>query len=435
MAKKNLATAQTVQSMLRSNCVFIEVDGAVRRISLDNLMNAINEGNEELLREVAWGVPLKQATQSSPAWGRVGNLDMWAQYKALTGRYLVKNNGKAAKLSVSNSGVYADGTTLDESIGHVMVHAPRLYYLVKIDAVTNIPTLWMSMLPIGGHYIEAITLGAYLGSVQSSALVSRSGVVPTGNKTINQFWTAAQVNGAKWGLISYDHVRWMMMMALSEYGNPNIQAMLGNGITGSNNSSDYLTPLSWAVGETKSLGDGFGKVDKSWTTSGGTAVQNACHVSVLGIEDPYALMWQMIQGIYCGNSGNTDQAGNEVFIYQGNRMPSAAELAAHPAGDYRELTRLTSEGYISRETLGEFFDLIPSSLSGGGSTSYWCDYFWGNSTGQLVLLGGTAYRGARCGLAYLDSYYAFSDSDASVGSRLAYYGEIEIINGHDMATA
>lgn len=436
MAKKNLATAQTVQSMLRSNCVFIEVDGAVRRISLDNLMNAINEGNEELLREVAWGVPLKQATQSSPAWGRVGNLDMWAQYKALTGRYLVKNNGKAAKLSVSNSGVYADGTTLDESIGHVMVHAPRLYYLVKIDAVTNIPTLWMSMLPIGGHYIEAITLGAYLGSVQSSALVSRSGVVPTGNKTINQFWTAAQVNGAKWGLMSYDHQRWLMMMALSEYGNPNIQAMLGNGITGSNDGGgDWQTPLTWAVGETKSLGDGFGKVDKSWTSSGGTAVQNACHVSVLGIEDPYALMWQMLQGIYCGNSGNEDQDGTEVFIYQGNRMPSAAELAAHPAGDYRELTRPTSSNYISRETLGEFFDLIPSSLSGGGSTSYWCDYFYGNNTGQLFLLGGSADCGASCGLACLHSKHAFSFSNAYVGSRLAYYGEIEIINGHDMATA
>jgi hypothetical protein len=176
-------------------------------------------------------------------------------------------------------------------------------------------------------------------------------------------------------------------------------------------------------------------VDKSWTTSGGTAVQNACHVSVLGIEDPYALMWQMIQGIYCGNSGNQDQVGNEVFIYQGNRMPSAAELAAHPAGDYRELTRLTSEGYISRETLGEFFDLIPSSLSGGGSTSYWCDYFWGNSTGQLVLLGGSAHHGASCGLACLNSYNAFSSSYAYIGSRLAYYGEIEIINGHDMATA
>ena len=435
MAKKNLATAQTVQSMLRSNCILIEVDGAIRRISLDNLMNAINEGNEELLREVAWGVPIKQATQSSPAWGRVGNLDMWAQYKAMTGRYLLKNNGKAAKLSVSNSGVYADGTTLDESIGHVIVHAPRLYYLVKIDAVTNIPYLWMSMLPIGGHYIEAVNLGAYLGSVQSGALVSRSGVAPTGSKTINEFWTAAQANGAKFGLMSYDHMRWLMMMALSEYGNPNIQAMLGNGITGSNNSSDYTTPLSWPLGETKSLGDGFGKVDKSWTTSGGTAVQDACHVSVLGVEDPYALMWQMLQGVYCGNSGNSDQDGTEVFVYQGNRLPSASELSSHPAGDYRQFTRLTSSNYIVREILGEFFDLFPSNLTGGGSSSYWCDYSYANTTGQLVLLGGHALAGAHAGLAFVDSTPAFSDSYVTIGSRLAYYGDIEIVNGHDLATA
>jgi len=435
MAKKSLGTAQTVQSMLRNNCILIEVDGAIRRISLDNLMNAINEGNEELLREVAWGVPIKQATQSSPAWGRVGNLDMWAQYKAATGRYLLKNNGKAAKLSVGNSGVYADGTTLDETAGHIIVHAPRLYYLVKTDAVTSIPYLWMSQLPIGGHYIDTINLGAYLGSLSSGKLTSRSGVAPQGSKTINEFWTAAQANGTKFGLMSYDHQRWLMMMALSEYGNPNIQAMLGNGITGSNNSSDYTTPLSFLTGATKSLGDGFGKVDKSWTNSGGTAVLDACDVSVLGIENPYGLMWQMLQGIYCGNSGNSGQDGTEVFIYEGNRLPSNAELTSHPLGDYRQLTRPTSNNFIVREILGEFFDLIPSNITGGGGTSYWCDYFYGNDAGQLVHLGGSASSGALCGLAFLRSNSAFSYSNAGFGSRLAYYGEIEIIDGKDIATA
>ena len=254
MPNKNLATAAQVQTMLRTNSVFVEIDGSIRRISLDNLMSSINEGNEQLLRQVAWGVPIKDTIQSSPVWGRVGNLDMWEEYKSLSGRYLVTNDGKAAKLSTVNSGVFADGTALNESLGHVMVYAPRLYFLVKNDEVAGIPYLWMSMLPIGGHYIEAPCIGAYKGSMSGSALVSRSGVAPAGAKTINAFWSAAQVNGKNWGLINYDHRKFMVMILLSEYGNPNAQAVVGNGLTGTN-SSDWQTALSFPCGNTKSLGD------------------------------------------------------------------------------------------------------------------------------------------------------------------------------------
>ena len=79
MAKKNLATAQSVTSALRTNSVLLEVGGSIRRITIDNLMNVINTGDEQLLRQVAWGVPCKQ-NQSSQAWGLVGNTGMFAEY-------------------------------------------------------------------------------------------------------------------------------------------------------------------------------------------------------------------------------------------------------------------------------------------------------------------------------------------------------------------
>lgn len=428
MALKNLATAAQVQSILKTNSIMVEVDGSIRRITLDKLIDSINAGNEQLLRSVAWGVPIKQATQSSSAWGRVGNLDMWALFKSQSGRYLVKNNGHAAKLSVSNSAIYADGTALDESIGHVMVHFSKLYFRVLEDASTGIPTLWMSLIPIGGHFIPETNIGAYKASMSGSALTSRSGVAPAGSKTITAFWNAAQVNGAQWGLINYEHKKLMMMLLLSEYGNPNAQAVLGQGVTGTNNGSDWQTPLSWELGATKSLGDAFGKIDFNWTTSGDVAVTGANHVSLLGIEDPYALQWEFTQGIFCGNSGNDGQDGSEVFIYEGNRMPSSAELATHPTGDYRQLTRLTTSGYVQNETVGEHFDLVPN-LHGGGGTSYWGDYHYANNTGQGVLWGGSASHGAGCGLAYAYSAYAWSSSHASFGSRLAYYGDLVIMPG------
>ena len=434
MPNKNLATAAQVQTMLRTNSVFVEIDGSIRRISLDNLMSSINEGNEQLLRQVAWGVPIKDTIQSSPVWGRVGNLDMWEEYKSLSGRYLVTNDGKAAKLSTVNSGVFSDGTAINESLGHVMVYAPRLYFLVKNDEVAGIPYLWMSMLPIGGHYIEAPCIGAYKGSMSGSALVSRSGVAPAGSKTINAFWDAAQVNGKNWGLINYDHRKFMVMILLSEYGNPNAQGMVGNGLTGTNNGSDYITALSFPCGNTKSLGDSFGSIAHEYTMSNGIETTGACDVSIMGIENPYAQQWEMVQGMYCGSANNSGQNGTEIFIYEGNRMPSSSELATHPSGDYRQLTRLTTSGYIAQMILGEHFDVMAKSLGGGG-TSYWCDYSYNNNTGQLVLWGAAALNGADAGLGCADSGNAWSASASGLGSRLAYYGELTFMSGAELVAS
>ena len=112
-------------------------------------------------------------------------------------------------------------------------------------------------------------------------------------------------------------------------------------------------------------------------------------------------------------------------------MPTAGELASHPNGDYRQLTRLTSSGYIQEETVGEFFDLVPT-VHGGGGTSYCGDYHYANATGQVVLWGGRANTGAHCGLAFAGSANAWSLSDANVGSRLAYYGELTVMSGREL---
>lgn len=436
MATKTLGNETTVASMLRSNSVLVEIDGNVRRITLENLMNAINTGNEQLLRQVAWGVPLKHKVQSSTYYGVIGNTAAWEEYKRMSGRYLVTNTGKASKLSPTNSSVFADGTALDESKGHVMFISPRLYYLVQTDSITGIPYLWMSMLPIGGNYIGGANgglyncIGAYKGAMSGTALVSRSGVAPAGSKTINAFWTAAQVNGKDWGLTDYEQRKLIMMLGLSEYGDTNIQAKLGYGISGSTNLDLWATAATLQTGATKSLGDNFGKIGISVVNGSITGV-NCSRVNMMGIEDPYGWQWEMLQGVFCGNSANATQAGTKIFIYKGNRLPSAAELSTYPNGEYRQATRLTNEGYVQEIIAGDNFDIFPAK-TGGGTTSYWSDYSWANNTGQLVFWGGSAYHGAYCGLAYAYSTNAWSNANASLGSRLAYYGNLTFVTGYEL---
>ena len=142
----------------------------------------------------------------------------------------------------------------------------------------------------------------------------------------------------------------------------------------------------------------------------------------------------MVQGIYYGCTGQ-GHAGNEVFLYEGNRMPSAAELAGTPVGDFRQIERNTGDGYVREMVLGEYFDIIPSVI-GGGATSYWADYFYQNkASGQLGLWGGNAYLGPYAGLGFAYSYVAWSDSSANIGSRLAYYGPLEIVTGAELVAS
>lgn len=436
MAKKALGNETLVSSMLRTNSVLIEVGGSVRRIKLEDFMNAINAGDEQLLRQVAWGVPIKQSIQSSTYYGRIGNLTAWEEYKLRSGRYLVTNTGKAAKLHPNDSSKYADGTVLDESKGHVMFISPRLYFRVQTDSVTGIPVLWMSQLPIGGHYIGNAhggmynVMGAYKGSISGSALVSRSGVPPAGLRTIQQFWDAARENGTDWGLINYDARKLMIMFGLSEYGDTNIQERLGYGITGSTQKDLWLTAQSLLIGATKSLGDNFGNIPID-VVNGDIVGDNCSRVNLMGIEDPYGWQWEMSQGVYFGSSDNPNQTGNEIFLYEGNRLPTISELATVPNGIFRQLTRPTTSNYIQNIILGEYFDIFPSLL-GGGSTSYWADYFWGNTTGQLCLWGGAASYGSQGGLACVASNDAFSHSNSDIGSRLAYYGMLNFVNGKDI---
>lgn len=444
MAKKNLATATAVTTALRTNSVLLEVGGSIRRIKIDDLMNVINTGDEQLLRQVAWGVPCKQ-NQTSQAWGLVGNTGMFAEYASMIGRYLVTNDGKAAKLSATNSALFADGTTLDESKGHVMVIAPRLYYIGKTDSTTGVTYGWFSMLPIGGHYLgncdndQYLCMAAYQGAIEGSALVSRSGLVPAGSRTIEAFWSAAQVNGKAWGLVNYDHCKLMMNLGLSKYGNPNIQSQLGYGVGGSTACSwdDFVNgAATLTTGATKGLGDACGAISLTQYTSSIAAPADACHVNLYGVEDWYNWFWQMIQGVYFGSSENSGQTGSEIYIYEGNKMPTSSELATHPTGNYRQLTRLTSptSGWLKELILGERLDLFAKTI-GGGSTSYWGDYSWQNTTGQLLLWGGSAVGGSQCGLAFADSDGAWSYSYSGVGSRLAYYGKLTFMTGKELMAA
>jgi hypothetical protein len=432
-----LPTAETAQ---KTDSVLLEVDGSIRRMTLTNLMPVLTDNyllikaladDDTLLAKFAWGVPIMES-QTSQEWGVIGNTGMWEEYKSTLGRYLVKNDGTAAKLSKTDGTVYADGTALDESKGHVMVIGKALYSLVREDAATGQKYAWFSQLPISEHRWatcnngEYICLGAYMGSVVNSALVSRSGYGVQRDCQISTFWNYAQKNGSDWGLMGYEHWQWVNALSLSEYGNPNIQTTLGYGPGGTSGAWNAVSGLK--TGATATYGDSSCAVD---IENAGTS---SCHTSLFGLENLYNWYWTMTQGVYFGSSSNDDQDGTEVFIYSGNRMPTSAELTTHPTGEYRKLTRSTgwSGNTIHEMLLGEYFDLMPKSASGSDNSRWWGDAAWLNSTGQLLLWGAAATYGSQAGLVASNSNNAFSHSSAVCAARLAFYGNLTFVSGAKM---
>ncbi len=410
--------------MVSDNSLLIEVGGSLRRIKLSDLASAI-QTNQLDLSLIAWGTYLKET--SATEWGTCGNQTKWNEYKASLGRYLLTNDGRMAKLSRTNSAVFEDGTTVDESKGHVMFHSPlRLYYLVKYDASAGCNILWGSTYPISEHYIDHPTFGAYMGSLVGSSLVSRSGLGVANYHTISEFWAYARNNGKDFGVLDYETLKLIPMLVLWEKGNPNGQGKFGCGPTGSTNTWDKVSGLT--TGATKSLGDNCGTVSLSTLT--GNA--DACHVNLFGIENPWGWYWQMIGGIYFGSSSNSGQTGTEAYVYKGNRMPTDTELASHPNGDYRTFTRNTGSGGVQKLVLGDYFDIMPKTIGGENNSVYYCDYSWSAATGQLLLFGGNAWDALKGGPFFVSSHHAFGLRYARCGARLAFYAQPTYVNGADL---
>jgi hypothetical protein len=418
---KNLAEAEMTTTMVKKDTIVIEQGGSVKRITFDNLLASINSGDEQILRQVAWGVPLESNT--SGEWGVIGNTTLRDEWNNSKRRHLLTNAGIAAPLASGDSSIYADGTTLDVSKGHIMTKKPRIYYDVKPNELDGLNYLWMSTVPIGSQYIDDIWVGSFLGYLRNGALTSIPDVVPTQARTINQYWADAQVNGKYFGITNYNYRRYLMMECLSDYGSPNIQTKLGCGVGGSAGNQLYNGDLT--TGSTVSLGNKSGYV----TISG-----DSCHTSIHGDEDTYSALWEFQQGIYCGNSGNSAQDGTEVFVYEGNRLPNSTELTTQPNGEYRKFTRLASvsNSPIQKMVLGEYFDLFPKTL-GGTTSQNWCDAAWANPTGQVLIWGGSFVSGSSSGLGYASSEAAWSSTSAYRGARLAYYGDVTIVDGKDIA--
>ena len=400
-----LTEKKTVSAMNTEQTFLIVVDGAIRRLSLGDLQKMM--GNNIFYPTIT----LEQSSNPKFALPTPFMADM---YQRAMGGYMMKVvNGKAyaAKLAPSNWEFFADGTKVDNAAKYeTMVHVPDCHF--KAD---NKTLQFGGLFPIsGGKIFESPNwVGAYKISYDGNSVAhSRPNVTPKHSQTMSQFFAAAQKLGSNFGLANYGFQCLIEALYQVSFGNLNSQAVIGLGFQHSNWEACRDVPMGKCI----SLGDGSGKVLYNDATLG-----NQYPVKLFGFEDLWGKLWEFRPGIRFYMDGDTRYA----VVYSGNQVSNTA--------NGRKFTIPSSAGgeYITRKTLGAYWDAFPQAVGGGDST-YYCDGFWAATSGELLYVGGSAYSGSQCGLSFASSDYGFSDSWSIIGARLAFYGNPTIVSGSEL---
>ena len=400
-----LTEKKLVTSMTADQTFVVEVGGALRRLKLGDLQKMV--GNELFY-------PTITLEQSSNPQFDLPTPFMANMYLQQMGGYMMKTVGGvvyAAKLDASNWDYFADGSKVDDAAKYeTMVRLPDCHF--KAEGTTM---QFGGLFPIaGGHKFDSPNwVGAYEMFVDSNGVGhSRPGVAPSHSRTMSDFWSCAQKLGSNFGLANYGFQCLIEALCQVSFGNLNSQAVIGSGFQ----SSSWEACRDVPMGKCISLGDGSGNVLYNDATIG-----NQYPVKLFGFEDLWGKLWEFRTGIRFYMDGDTRYA----VVYSGNQVSNTAHG--------RKFTIPSSAGgeYITRKTLGAYWDAFPQAVGGGDST-YYCDGFWAFTSGVLLYVGGRAIDGSLCGLSYAASNYGFSASWTYIGARLAFYGNPTIVSGSEL---
>ena len=400
-----LTEKKLVTAMNPDQTFLIVVDGALRRLSLGDLQKMM--GNNIFYPSIT----LEQSSNPKFALPTPFMADM---YQRAMGGYMMKVvNGKAyaAKLDPSNWEFFADGTKVDDASKYeTMVHVPDCHF--KAEGKTM---QFGGLFPIsGGKTFDSPNwVGAYEMYVDGNGVGhSRPNVAPSHSRTMSAFWDCAQKLGSNFGLANYGFQCLIEALEQVSFGDLDTQSVIGAGFQNGSWEACRDVPMGKCI----SLGDGSGKVLYNDATLG-----NQYPVKLFGFEDLWGKLWEFRPGIRFYMDGDTRYA----VVYSGNRVSNTA--------DGRKFTVPSSANgeYITKKTLGAYWDAFPQAVGGGDST-YYCDGFWASTGGELLFVGGAAHDGSRCGLSSAFSYSGFSISWAGTGARLAFYGNPTIVSGSEL---
>lgn len=356
-----------------------------------------------------------------------GNRNVIESLRSKFKRCIAKPYGDDAALisycNEENSANWPDGSVIDIDLSRKenrMVYFPK-YYHKTVERSPGIWRTYISEQQIDSDYIEEpemllSTFEAYTNT--DGTLMSVWGVASTASQTMATFISQAKSNGPLWSIGDYRSHATIARMFCAYYKTTNISTS-NSAIPCSGGTKRYNYGIT---GATITLGNRDGKKATTSDTS-------YYSTNFLGLEDCYYSKWEFVQGI--------NLLKGKYVVYDGGSFPDkdVAELEAAGATNIRVVgyepnpaATAAYNGWIKAIAQGKYGDVVPTA-HGGSETTYYSDYSWFNPTANRIFLrSGGSDAGSRCGVFVAFANVASSDSWATVGARLAFYGKIVVVD-------
>lgn len=411
----------------------------------------------DLEERYAYGVEWDTAS-SSPDGVRVGNIQLHRELPIQSKiRGVILDNKGAIKSYLNNSNWGNINTEyLTES---VMTEIPEHWYKLYQDGTKF--RMMLSAMPLPGYsHIDQFYISSFESGIdrESSTLISSYGVgstnvnkrggdntaewddtyrsllgCPVTNLTRDQFRQAARKRGSGWEMYTYGAHKTLFWLFAVEYATLNSQKSFNaqkdaNGFSqgglglGPTQMTDWTNfnnanPLI-LCGYTNEFGNSSG--EKAYVVknaSGGT------HATLManryrGIENPFGHIWKYTDG---ANIQVTTGDGGLSILWTTDD-PSNFSDSSYVGYDKKGNICRTS-GYVKKMSLGEDGNIIATEI-GGSSSTYWCDYYYTNTSTnglRLVAVGGGSDRGADAGFIVVNTSETPSGAYKHFGSRLCFF--------------
>ena len=409
----------------------------------------------------AYGVEWDMAS-SSPDGKRVGNMQLHRELPVQSKiRGCVLDNSGGVKKYLGASSWSQEDMSIDYLLEAIMAEMDRFWIRFYIKGLKF--GCMMSDTPMPGYtYINKRYMSAFEGGIDrpSMTLLSAYGVGstnvnrrggdntadwdgtyrsllgrPVTNLTRDQFRQAARKRGSGWEMYIYNAHKILFWLFAVEYAtldsqkpfnaqkdaNGFAQGGLGPGPTQMTDWTNFnnANPLI-PCGYTNEFGNGSG--EKAYVVknaSGGT------HATLManryrGIENPFGHIWKYTDG--ANIQVTTGDAGLSILWTTDD--PSNFSDTSYTGYDKKGNICRTN-GYAKKMLLGEDGDIVATEV-GGSSSTYWCDYYYTNTSAnrmQVVLVGGLADNGSHAGLANVATSSSPSGASRNIGSRLCFFPE------------
>ena len=327
----------------------------------------------------------------------------WKQYYHKTGDVYELNGQNEAPIFTTDT--YYQLTAGDFA-GNFMIAFPKVYFRRTEDATYNYVEVsnaklgddWYAYAHVNanGDEVDNIYLPMFKGSIISSKLRSIPGQIPQGGTTASAEVTAATACGSRWQIWDHSSRELINDLLILMCKSIDSQGKFGKGRESGYNSSDTVTYGKLQTGTLISKGKFFG-----YNTSYGD-------VKVFGIEGFWANRFDRIQGmLLVDNVWKVKMTPSYDFTGTNFQTLSTASV---PDGN----------GYLSKTQTSQYGS-IPASVSGGGSTKFYRDYFYKTATStRVALVGGSCSYGVNCGFRCVYVHSTASGTSWNIGASPIY---------------